>query len=54
MLGRGNEHILTGELDIGVPTTFVSENHGCAVVHRGTNFPFSGSNAESNETGCRS
>ena len=30
--------ILTGELDIGVPTTFVSENHGCVVVHRGTNF----------------
>ena len=27
--------ILTGELDVGVPTTFVSENHGCVVVHRG-------------------
>ena len=44
--------ILTGELDIGVPTTFASENHGCVVVHRGTNFPSSGSDAESNETGC--
>ena len=44
--------ILTGELDIGVPTTFVSENHGCVVVHRGTNFLSSGSDAESNETGC--
>ena len=44
--------ILTGELDIGVPTTSVSENHGCVVVHRGTNFPSSGSDAESNETGC--
>ena len=44
--------IMTGELDIGVPTTFVSENHGCVVVHRGTNFPLSGSNVESNETGC--
>ena len=44
--------ILTGELDIGVPTTFVSENHGCVVVHRGTNFPSSGIDAESNETGC--
>ena len=44
--------ILTGELVIGVPTTIVSENHGCVVVHRGTNFPSSGSDAESNETGC--
>ena len=44
--------ILTGELDIGVPTTFVSENHGCVVVHHGINFPFSGSNVESSETGC--
>ena len=44
--------ILTGELDIDVPTTYVSENHGYVVVHRGTNFPFSGSDAESNETGC--
>ena len=44
--------ILTGELDIDVPTTFVLENHGCVVVHRGTNFPSSGSDAESNETGC--
>ena len=44
--------ILTGELDIGVPTTFVSENHGCVIVHRGINFPSCGSDAESNETGC--
>ena len=44
--------ILTGELVIDVPTTYVSENHGCVVVHRGTNFPSSGSDAESNETGC--
>ena len=44
--------VLTGELDIGLPTTFVSENHGCVVVHRGTKFPSSGSDAESYETGC--
>ena len=44
--------ILMGELVIGVPTTFVSENHGCVVVHRGINFPQSGSDAESNETEC--
>ena len=44
--------ILMGELDIGVPTTFVSEKHGCVIVHRGTKFPSSGSDAESNETGC--
>ena len=31
--------ILTGELVIDVPTTYVSENHGCVDVHRGTNFP---------------
>ena len=28
-----------GELDIGVPMTFVSENNGCVVVHRGIDFP---------------
>ena len=44
--------ILTGELDIGVPTTYVSENHGCVVVHHGINFPSSGCDAESNGTGC--
>ena len=44
--------ILTGKLNIGVPTTSASENHGCVVVHRGTNFPSSSSDAESNETGC--
>ena len=44
--------ILRGELVIGVAATFVSENHGCMVVHRGINFPSSGSDAESNETAC--
>ena len=44
--------ILTGELVIDVPTTSVSENHGCVDVHRGTNFPSGGSDAESNETEC--
>ena len=44
--------ILMGELVIGVPTTFVSENHGCVVLHRGINFSSSGSDTESNETGC--
>ena len=44
--------ILTGELNVGVPTTFVSENHGCEIVHRGINFPSSGSDAESSETRC--
>ena len=46
------KNILTGELFIGVSTTYVSENHGCVVVHRGTNFPSGGSDAESNETEC--
>ena len=41
-----------GELVTGVPVTFVSENHGCVVVHRGINVHSSGSDAESNETGC--
>ena len=44
--------ILMGELVIVVPTTFVSENHGYVPVHRGTNFPPSGCDAESNGTGC--
>ena len=35
--------ILMSELVIGVPMTFVSENHGYVVVHRGINFPASGS-----------
>ena len=38
--------ILMGELDIGVPTTFVSDNHGCVVEHRGINFLSSSSDAE--------
>ena len=38
-----------GELVIGIPMTFVSENHGCVVVHRGINFPASGSVATSIE-----
>ena len=44
--------ILTGELNIGVLVTFVSEDHGCVIVHRGIKFPSSGSDAESSETGC--
>ena len=44
--------ILTGELDSGVHMTYVSENHGCVDVHRGMNFPSSGSDSESSETGC--
>ena len=44
--------ILMGELVIGVPTTFVSENHGYVPVHFGINFPSSGSDVESNGTGC--
>ena len=41
--------ILMGELVIGVPKTFVSENHGYVIVHRGINFPASGSVAMSIE-----
>ena len=33
-------NILMGELVIGVPMTFVSENHGYVSVHRGINFSF--------------
>ena len=44
--------ILTGELDVGVPMTYVSENHGYVHVYRVTNFPSSGCDAESNETVC--
>ena len=44
--------ILMGEVVIDVPTTYVSDNHGCVVVHHGTNFLSSGSDAESNETEC--
>ena len=44
--------ILTGELNIGVPMTFVSENHFCVFEHLLINFPSSGSDPESNETGC--
>ena len=46
------KNILRGELVVGVPTTFVSEKHGSMVVHCGINFPSSGSDAESNGTGC--
>ena len=49
---EGVKSILTGELVIGVPVTYVSENHGYVIVHRGINFPSSGSDAESNETRC--
>ena len=31
--------ILMGELVVGVPTTFVPENHGYVPVHHGINFP---------------
>ena len=41
--------ILMRELVIGVPMTHVSENHCCVVVHRGINFPSSGSVATSIE-----
>ena len=44
--------ILRSELVVGVPTTYVSENHGYVQVYRGTKFPSSGSDAESSETGC--
>ena len=43
------KNILIGELVIGVPMTLVSENHGCVVMHRGINFPSSGSVATSIE-----
>ena len=46
------KNILMGELVIGVPTTYVSENHGYLHGNRGTNFPSSGSDAESNQTRC--
>ena len=42
------KNILMGEMVVGVPTTFVSENHGNVVVHRGIDFPSSGSVATSN------
>ena len=47
VLERGQEH--PDELVFGVPMTFVSENHGCVVVHRGIDFPSSGSVATSIE-----
>ena len=34
--------ILMCELVVGVPTTFVSENHGYVLGHRGIDFPSSG------------
>ena len=43
------KNILMRELVIGVPMTHVSENHCCVVVHRGINFPSSGSVATSIE-----
>ena len=45
---RKIKNILMGKLVIGIPTTFVSENHGYVVVHRGIDFPSSGSVAASN------
>ena len=44
--------IMMGEPVIDVPTTYVSENHGWEDVHRGTNFPLGGRDAESIETEC--
>ena len=41
------KNILMGEIVVDVPTTFVSENHGYVVVHRGIGFPSSGSVAAS-------
>ena len=41
------KHILMGELVFGVPTTFVSENHGHVPAHRGIDFSSSGSVATS-------
>ena len=46
------QRILTGELDIGVPTTYVSENHGAWLCTVEPIFPSSGIDAESNETRC--
>ena len=44
------KNIPMGELVIGVPTTFVSEDHGYVVVHRRIDFPSSGSVATSINT----
>ena len=41
------KNILMGEMVVDVLTTFVSENHGYVVVHRGIGFPSSGSVAAS-------
>ena len=46
---RKVKNILMGESVVDVPTTFVSVNHGYVVVHRGIDFPSSGSVATSNE-----
>ena len=43
------KNILMGELVIDVPTTFVSENHGYVLVHRGIDISSSGSVATSIE-----
>ena len=37
---RGIKNILMGELVIGIPMIFVLKDHGCMVVHRGINFPY--------------
>ena len=42
---KSRAYLLMDELVIGVPTTFVSDKHGCMVVHGGINFPSSGSDA---------
>ena len=49
--GEGEiKSIMMGESVVGVPTTFVSGNDGYVVVHRGIDFPSSGSAAASNVT----
>ena len=48
--GEGEiKNILMGESVVDVPTTFVSENHAYVPVHRGFDFPSSGSVATSIE-----
>ena len=48
---REVRNMMMCKLDIGVPTTFVSENHGYVLVHRGPDFPSSCSVATSIECG---
>ena len=43
--GNGIENILIDESVVVVPTTFVSQNHGCVTIRRGSGFLSSGSAA---------